>query len=379
MMPEIGLRDLVYFDFEKAASIYSQIEGGLLKETQTGIEGALNRRYGHKLDLKVYELELGRSSSDKTSQLESRVLHHDLLTRTESKLGELGLAIDLNSQANESNPTPELIRSKLAGVSYFRVEGWSVIEDYSRFYEFTKCFNDLSEFLGRCSLSGLELTEEYKQLLNDVESFRSRAASENDRNRRIKLQDEARGIESKFREYLRSATGLGPVEEWLLAGLRLFIDTFVPERIDLRIFPFESLPEFQVIANLKKECFVDGDLENVLFAYGTRPNVKLTAFGLITSLPTSDGVTFNPWNEVKNQASSNDSDEVKFEAALRGVFSSMEGLQKFVRFARYPNVTIYPIAVYRSIRTLQKSVSEREVRSGIRNWLTALLTSGIKS
>ena len=96
-------------------------------------------------------------------------------------------------------------------------------------------------------------------------------------------------------------------------------------------------------------------MANVIFAYGTRPNVHLTIFGLITSLPTSDNTGFNPWEEFQNRLTSNGSDEDAFQAALGNVFSSMEGFEKFVRFARYPNVTIYPIAVYRSIRTPQSN------------------------
>jgi len=37
-----------------------------------------------------------------------------------------------------------------------------------------------------------------------------------------------------------------------------------------------------------------------------------------------------------------------FEQGFRGVFAGMEGLEAKVRFSRYPNVTVHPIAVYRS-------------------------------
>lgn len=68
------LRDLIYFDFDKAASVYSQIEGGLLKETQEATEGAKETRGGAQVDLKIFKPELSRSSQEKTSTLESKSL-----------------------------------------------------------------------------------------------------------------------------------------------------------------------------------------------------------------------------------------------------------------------------------------------------------------
>lgn len=66
------LRDLLYFDFDKAASLYSQVEGGLLKETQESAEGAKENRAAAQLNLGVFKPELGRNSQEKTSVLESK-------------------------------------------------------------------------------------------------------------------------------------------------------------------------------------------------------------------------------------------------------------------------------------------------------------------
>ena len=52
------IRDLIYFDFGRAASLLSQIEGGLLQETQVGAESAKNERNIRKYDLKIFILSL---------------------------------------------------------------------------------------------------------------------------------------------------------------------------------------------------------------------------------------------------------------------------------------------------------------------------------
>jgi hypothetical protein len=69
-------------------------------------------------------------------------------------------------------------------------------------------------------------------------------------------------------------------------------------------------------------------------------------FGLITSLPPEVPSTFDPLAEFRNNPALAESGG--FEQGFRGVFTGMEGLEALVRFARYPNVTVHPIAVYRS-------------------------------
>ena len=65
----------------------------------------------------------------------------------------------------------------------------------------------------------------------------------------------------------------------------------------MRLFPLEEHPDFQILANLKKECFVDDDFENFLFSYGAEPNVKFKIIGLVTSIPPETGNTFDTMSE----------------------------------------------------------------------------------
>jgi hypothetical protein len=44
-----------------------------------------------------------------------------------------------------------------------------------------------------------------------------------------------------------------------------------------------------------------------------------------------------------------------FEKGCRGVFIGLEGMEGLVRYSRYPNVTVHPIAVYRSFQPVRKS------------------------
>jgi hypothetical protein len=330
------LRDLIYFDFEKAASIFSQFERGLLQETQTGVESDHDKAQTHKIDLKIYKPEFEKTSSEKTSQLESRILHHDLLIRIEEKLDGLGVLVDLNNEFDNSNANAELIRSKLSGASYVRAKGWVSIEDYRQIYKIINKFNELADYIGKCSLIN---KKEYKEIVEQLKIAKVEANDGKNKSARIK----ARNLEDDLKK-LEQIKEIIPLEKWFTDGPSLFIDTLMPERINFRVYPFESVPEFQVIANLKRECFVDGNLDNILFAYGIRPNVKLTIIGLITSIPSRDGTEFRPIVQASPEGNKPDLSE-----AFQNLFVSMQGIEKLVRFSKYPNITIYPLAVYHSI------------------------------
>jgi hypothetical protein len=132
------------------------------------------------------------------------------------------------------------------------------------------------------------------------------------------------------------------LDKWFIEGLNLFADTLMHERINFRICPFEKVPQFQVTGNLKRECFLDGNLENISFAYGIQPNVKLTIFGLITSRPSKDEGEFKI-PEIGDEG------EEHIETSFQTLFNKTIDLQNLVKYSKYPSITVYPIAMYHSI------------------------------
>jgi hypothetical protein len=114
------------------------------------------------------------------------------------------------------------------------------------------------------------------------------------------------------------------------------------------------LASFQVLANLKKDCFLDGDFDNFIFAYGTRPTIKLTILGLISSFPDKESPPFDPMAEFNTESEHQMPDEIAFGKGFRSLFTAFEGFNKFTRYSRYPNVTVYPLAVYRTIKATER-------------------------
>ena len=74
----------------------------------------------------------------------------------------------------------------------------------------------------------------------------------------------------------------------------------------------------------------------------------ITVFGLVTSISNDQDVV--SW-EPHAGAQGNSGGEVEqFEKAFHTIFDATTQIEKFGLFAHYPRVTVYPLAVYNSIR-----------------------------
>ena len=353
MLPQenVILRDFIYFDFAKAASIFSQIQGGFVTGVETKVEEEKDQRKIRKYDLKVFKPEFGGVETEKRSLIESKILYHDLYAKVEEYLFEQDLAVDISQYFQSLKHDKVTLHEALSKKFYIRTEGWAVLEDYQRINNIADRFKEVTDFIGKCVLSSLEQTPEYRVLQSQIKEKKTQIKGLTDRNVRTKQEMILRTVEEDLENRKKKATSFGDLPDWLLKGTKHFIDAFMPNRINLMIYPFDDYPQFHVIANLKRDCFMDTDLENVLFAYGYRPNIKLAVFGLITSLPMEDKDIFDPMGEfIAGSEISGQSENIGFEKGIRGLFSGFEGIERMVRFSRFPNVTIYPIALYRNIK-----------------------------
>lgn len=343
------IRDLVYFDFDKAASICSQFEGGLRERVSVTEDAGKDRSAGTKLGVPlIAEAKLGVEYIEKTSVLETKILHHDLLTKVEAQLTEMNLVADLGAQVSHTVSSPEEIRDSIGDRPYIIASGWSVVEDYRRILSISERFSEIITFIAKCGMEAVRQTPEYKELQRQLEEARQSANAIKDRNKKAVAKAQLKTLEKTLGEMVKSE--LTPIDQYLLDGVQLWINTFRPNRINFRIYPFDSCPSFQVMCNLKRECFVDQDLEHLLYGYGNRPNVPLAVFGLITSLPAKTHQVFDPMKEFKELKEK--SDKTAFEESFRSIFGAMDEIEAFMRYSHYPNVTVHPIAVFRQFESL---------------------------
>jgi hypothetical protein len=136
------LHDLIYFDFEKASSIWSQFQWGkteqisVSEDSSTGASASLSIGVPNAIGG-----NLGAERGEKRTVLETRILHHDLLNRIESLLSANGLVVDLSQVVPPNEDSPEVVRKAIGTIPYIKAQGWCVIEDYRRILGITERLN----------------------------------------------------------------------------------------------------------------------------------------------------------------------------------------------------------------------------------------------
>jgi hypothetical protein len=369
----IALRDIIYFDSDRAASLASQFQEGLIREIQESSERAFESSDALGSRLGIVRSDSSSGTKRTHSRLESRIFHHDLLRTLEDSLFAAGVAQDFNASLDSDDaPTRiDALRERLDAQPYVRCEGWVYLEDFARLREITGKFNELIDMIAMAGgLPALLATEEGQQLEAAMHQLQLQLINLPDGKHKTKLTQDLVQLYVQRRTLLLGAAELDEMPEWLLDGIQLWINVFASDRISLRVYPAEETPDFQVVAHLKRDSFLD-DLHQFRNLYGAEPNIKLTVFGLATSVPPPPSKPrFSPMEAFRAEAASIDSaakateiesgtpagdtpsEEAIFEAAFRGMFPGAEGLERMIGFARYPAVTVAPVAVYRSVRTI---------------------------
>lgn len=351
----MNLRDILYFDFDKAASLVSQLEGGLAKQRSETSEETQDERNIRKYELlKVFKSEFGGIQTDKKAVLETKVLHHDLLVRLEETLIELGFATDINGTVSiESDTTLEDVHKETSKSPYVKVEGWCAFEDFEKLYESTKNFNDLLGFIKRSELNSILNIDQLKSELESIEE---------DSGKNSKKFKDARAEFKQAEKAVADQIEKSKLPEWLFEGVREWIDTYIDGRLNLRVCPFEEFPEMEVIANLKRSCFIDDDLKHLMYGYGSEPNRKLCVLGLVTSVPPQDEDSLFDMYEayVGKEEVEGEAEVETIERAFRAIFPALRNMEKFTSFHRYPRVIVHPIAVYRNIQSEYNNASKSD-------------------
>lgn len=245
---------------------------------------------------------------------------------------------------NQVGPKKSLLetRTQFEKSSYLRAKGWCAIEDFDRIYEITENFNDLISFVRK---SELESTFDIEPIIDRLKELD--LSGKNNSKEFKDINNKKKEIEKQIKKEIEWSK----VPPETFEGIRNWIDTLSKHRLNIRLVPFVEHRELQVIANLKRDCFVDEDLDHLLFGYSAQPNIKLSVFGLVTSVPSENPEQdFNIYEgDSSDEDSDEDSDIESVEKAFRALFPAIRGMEQFTSFHHYPRIVIHPIAVYRTI------------------------------
>lgn len=97
-----SIKDLIYFDYDKAKSLHSQLSGGLLQEITRAVENEEGGDAKVGVDIKIFKAETGINDKEKTIRTERIELFHELLNDVETKLNACGILKDLNIEFDTS-------------------------------------------------------------------------------------------------------------------------------------------------------------------------------------------------------------------------------------------------------------------------------------
>jgi hypothetical protein len=247
------IRDLLYFDLDKASSLLSQFEWGLIDQISITQDETDSESGGAKVWIpQVAELNFGADRQKKHSIFETKKLHHDILNRIETQLTQAELVVDLTSSLEKDENSADRIREVIGDKPYVKAQGWSVIEDYQRIMSITSRLNEIIGFISQSQIHGIKQNSEFVELQAQIETKRQEIKQIKDRNQKTLETTKLKALESQVEKALASATTTSGLEQWLLDGIKQWIDTFMPDRINFRIYPFENIPSFQVLCNLKR-------------------------------------------------------------------------------------------------------------------------------
>ena len=347
MSDTMPIRDLIYFDFDKAASIFSQLEDGLLTEiheTQSDTDEV-------GVGMNFHFLNVGGKTSDSNSRLAVKSLHHDLLTRLLHKLRAQNLFLDLAEEFASNTHDVDALHSELNDRPYLQAEGVSKFHDFERIKTLVNGLNAVIDFSAESARDSIMKSEAYKGFARQVDEAELEIRTINNSKQKSAAKKKVKTAKAQLDEIVNVAIAnaqQSQLPDWQVNGIDSFINLIVPKRKMLVLQPFDDNSDLKLICNLKEDCFVDSDLDNLLFAYGSQPNVPLSIFGLATDIPEQKT---NPMEGGSAKTSETKGDAVQqLERAFETVFDGIKPIENFGRFAYYPRITVYPLAVYRIIR-----------------------------
>ncbi|MEO3681488.1 hypothetical protein ABHN84_04185 [Shewanella vesiculosa] len=294
------IKDFMYLDMEKVSSLYSQLSGGIVQSVEASSTSSENSKNLRNYDFKIFKHEAGGTESESQVLKEVRVSHHDIYNELENELFKNGYAVeigvDVSKEAIESGEATKIFESALC----IKVEGHVVLEDYERITRIAHNYEDITAFVNNSIKSNLTDTEELKVIID---------------------------------------------------GLKTWVRVFLPDVFNIRVYPFEDLKKFHVMSNVKRKFFLDDNTESVHYLFGSKPTIKVTMLGVITSIPKKEGDSFDPMKEFDDVELDEEGNEAQsFENGFRGVFRGFDGLEEMIRTCRYPRIMVQPIAVYRAIK-----------------------------
>ena len=339
-----SIKDLIYFDYDKAKSLNSQLNGGLLKQLTKTIEEESGNDGELGIDIKVFKAKIGANDKDKSTRTETIEIYHELLNQIESSLYSNKILVDLNENFENGNRSFNEFLEDVPNFKYIKGTGWSTFEDYERFKTIMTNFNEIQRLIYGSALENNPEIMKLKEQINDLKIDLKKKP--NAQKEIAKLNALEKNYDNEIKRNMQSFF----LDENFISRVDTFLETFSANRLNFRLAPFDYFNDFQILANLKSNYLINGNFEDVIYTYGSRPNIKLSVFGVITSSPRKKDERIDLNDEYLGYEDGELTESDVFVKAFRNVFASFEAFEKFFFVPSYPKIAISPIAINQEIK-----------------------------
>jgi hypothetical protein len=340
------LCDYLYVDTKKILSVYNQLTGAVVSAGDSAYATVNPAENKKKYDFKIFKSDSGNAAQEGQGAQEQIKSHHALFQELEEELVDQGQLVDLSGRNMAEKVQDKEFRKTLKDTFCVKVTGRCVIEHYERMKKISEAFPDIAELINQSNKAAVKSTDAYKELVEQIRVREAEIAKIKDRNARNIQQTPLKEQKKKLEDLLENYTKAGVVEQWILDGLKTWIDTFIPGIINLRVYPSQEHTDVQIFGHLKQESFFDMDVSAFHFTYGSVPTEDVTMLGIVSSVPNPEDAQFNPHKEF---LSGDLSGREAVERGFRSVFRGFESFEQMVRTCRYPRVLLYPLLVYREM------------------------------
>ncbi|WP_372599161.1 hypothetical protein [Amphritea sp.] len=344
------VKDFIYLDMEKISSLYSQLSGGIVQSCEISKSSSGNSKNLRNYDFKVFKHEAGGTESESQELKEVRVSHHEIYSELERELFKHGytaeIGQDIKKEDIESGNAINIFESALC----VKAEGSIVLEDYERLTRIAHNYEDITKFINQSIKLSLQDVPEIKKIFDQIDVMKNGIRCMKNGPNKTKRNHELKALEETLESLVQTKL-VGSVEDWVIDGLKTWVRVFLPDVFNIRLYPFSDLVNFHVMSNVKREFFLDDNTESVHYLFGSKPTIKVTMFGVITSIPKKEDDNFSPMEEFESEDLDKEGNEhLSVESGFRGVFRGFDGLEEMIRTCRYPRIMVQPIAIYRAIK-----------------------------
>jgi hypothetical protein len=335
------LYDYLYVDLEKAISLYSQLTGGVVELRETQFERGESADNKRNYDFRVFRHDAGGTTDEREQDRATIKPHHALLQELETELSNSGYLLDLDTVENGETLKDERMRNILKSTLCVKCTGRMVIEDYDRLKKIADDFPEVVKLINQAAESTLKENPEYRQLEQQAEALEK---TQGDRNQKARAKQQSKEIRKSLEEQVKKNQSVDSVPQWILDGMKTWIDAFLPSITNIRIYPFANELDEHIFGHFEGNNFTVEDPTAFHFTYGSFPTEEFTMIGVITSVPLRENEVFSPLEEFQK---SDLKDYELVESAFRGMFRGFDDLEAMIRTCRFPRVMVHPILVYR--------------------------------